>query len=112
MMNASLISTLPPDAAVLLVLLAAPAPGVGRLSPAVSSSALARLQQQLGTAVRVLRIDEASHPSVVSSFHATDLPCFVLVHRGVELWRAYGAPNTMLLAPLLLSKLELLQGGK
>ncbi len=112
MTNASLISALPPDAAVLLVLLAAPAPGVGRLSPAVSAATLASLQQQLGAAVRVLRIDEASHPSVVSSFRADELPCFVLVHRGVELWRACGSPNTVLLAPLLLRKLGLLQGGQ
>ena len=82
------------------------------MSPAVSLATLASLQQQLGPVVRVLRIDEASHPSVVSSFHAADLPCFVLVHRGVELWRACGTLNTVLLAPLLLSKLGLLQGGQ
>jgi hypothetical protein len=89
------------DAAVLLVLLAGP--GTARSAPAVSSTALAGLQQQLGATVRVLRIDASSHPSVVSSFHATDLPCFVLVHHGVELWRGCGLPDAP--AIVLLSKL-------
>ncbi|MDB5234358.1 MAG: hypothetical protein JWR44_1351 [Hymenobacter sp.] len=96
---------LPPTAetAVLLVLLAAP--GSARSAPTVSPAALAALQQQLGVAVRVLRIDASTHPSVVSSFHATDLPCFVLVHHGIELWRECGLPEAATLVPLLLSKL-------
>ena len=91
----------PTEAAVLLVLLATP----DAARPGVSGAALAALQQQLGTAVRVLRIDASSHPLVVSSFHATDLPCFVLVHHGIELWRECGHPDTTTMVPLLLSKL-------
>lgn len=91
------------EAAVLLVLLAAP--GTGHAGPAVSAAALEVLQQQLGTAVRVLRIDASSHPSVVSSFHAAALPCLVLVQHGIELWRACGPPDAATIAPLLLSML-------
>ncbi|GAA4054627.1 hypothetical protein GCM10022409_47140 [Hymenobacter glaciei] len=79
------------EAAVLLALLAVPGPT--RLGPSVSSEALTELQLQLGSAVRVLRIDATTHPSVVSSFHATDLPCFVLLHHGIELWRACRLPD-------------------
>ena len=96
------ISLLPADTPVLLVLLAAL--GVAPFIPVISAVALTRLQQQLGAAVRVLRIDAASHPTVVSSFHATELPCFVLVHRGVELWRACGLPDAATIVPQLLSK--------
>ena len=94
-----------PDAAVLLVLLPAPVSRVGRASEMVSPAALDALQLQLGAAVRVLRISESSHPSVVSSFHVADLPCFLLVHHGIELWRQCGLPNTATIGPLLLSKL-------
>ena len=79
----------PTEAAVLLVLLATP----DAARPGVSGAALAALQQQLGAAVRVLRLDASSHPAVVSSFHATELPCFVLVHHGNELWRQCGLPD-------------------
>ena len=94
---------LPAEAAVLLVLLAAP--GTARPGPAVSTAALAALQQGLGAAVRMLRIDAAHHPAVVSSFHAAELPCFVLVHRGIELWRQCGLPDAATVL-LLLSQLE------
>ncbi|WP_426058139.1 hypothetical protein [Hymenobacter sp. B1770] len=60
----------------------------------------------VGRAIRVLCISEASHPSVVSSFHVADLPCFVLVHHGIELWRQCGPSAGGLMAPLLLSKLN------
>ena len=82
---------LPAEAAVLLVLLAAP--GAVGPDPVVSAAALAALQQQLGAAVRVLRLDTANHPAVVSSFDAAELPCFVLVHHGIELWRQCGLPD-------------------
>lgn len=45
------------------------------------------LQAQLGGLVRVLRIDEDIHSDVVRSFAITKTPAFVLVRRGVELWR-------------------------
>ena len=91
-------SALPAEAAVLLVLLAPP--GAAPSSPTVSAAALA--MQQLGTSVRVLRIDASSHPSVVSSFHAAELPCCVLVHHGLELC----LPDAAIIVALLLSKLS------
>ena len=84
-------SSSPPAPAVLLVLLplgAGPAEAV----------ALAAVQQQLGAAVRVLAIDEASHPAVVRSFGAPALPACVLVRQGVELWRQPGLPNAAAVA--------------
>lgn len=91
----------PPAAAVLLVLLPAPVSRAGRTSEAVSPAALDALQHQLEPAIRVLRINEFSHPSVVSSFHAAALPCFVLVHHGIELWRECGLPDAATIAALL-----------
>ncbi|PJJ59889.1 thioredoxin [Hymenobacter chitinivorans] len=93
-------SVRPPEAAVLLVLL----PAVGAVRPA--PAALQALQRQLGSAVRVLRVEEARHPAVVRSFAATELPALVLVQQGVELWRHQGLPTDEALAPLLLSKLR------
>ena len=94
---------LPADAAMLLVLL--PLVGTAPQVRAATLIALAALQQELGAAVRVLTVDEKSHPVVVRSFHATDLPCFVLMRQGVELLRQYGLPEGEAIVPLLLSKL-------
>lgn len=88
----------PSDTAVLLVLLPLEA---GAAPPAW----LQALQQQLRPAIRVLRIDPASHPAVVRSFQAAELPACVLVRQGIELWRQHGLPEGEHLAPLLLSKL-------
>ena len=87
----------------LLVLL--PPVGTAPQVRAATLAGLAALQRELGTAIRVLTVDEVSHPVVVRSFHATDLPCFVLVQQGVELLRQGGLPEGAALAPLLLSKL-------
>lgn len=84
----------PPAPAVLLVLLplgAGPAEAV----------AVAAVQQQLGAAVQVLAIDEASHPAVVRSFGAPALPACVLVRQGVELWRQPGLPEATIVASRL-----------
>ena len=94
---------LPAAAAMLLVLL--PPVGTAPQVRAATLAALAALQQELGAAVRVLTVDEVSHPSVVRSFHATDLPCFVLVQQGVELLRQGGLPEGEHIVPLLLEKL-------
>lgn len=51
------------------------------------------VQTQLGSQVRVLRIDEATHPEVVQSFAITHMPAFVLVRQGVEIWRQEGIPD-------------------
>ncbi|GAA4012022.1 hypothetical protein GCM10022408_25750 [Hymenobacter fastidiosus] len=87
----------------LLVLL--PPVGTAPQVRVATLAALAALQRELGAAIRVLTVDEASHPSVVHSFQATDLPCFVLVRQGVELLREGGLPEGGAIVPRLLSKL-------
>ena len=91
------------DAAMLLVLL--PPVGTAPQVRVATLAALAALQQQLGAAIRVLTVDEGSHPVVVRSFHVTDLPCFVLMRQGIELLRQRGLPEGESIVPLLLSKL-------
>ncbi|GAB3638106.1 hypothetical protein GCM10027422_36960 [Hymenobacter arcticus] len=91
------------DAAVLLVLL--PPVGTARPVRVATLAALQALQQQLGSGIRVLSVDEASHPAVVRSFQPADLPAFVLVRRGVELWRQQGLPEGEFIVPQLLARL-------
>ena len=97
-------SLVPADAATLLVLL--PSVGTAPQVRVATLAALAALQRELGTAIRVLNVDEVSHPSVVHSFHATDLPCFVLMRQGVELLRQGGLPEGEAIVPLLLGILR------
>ena len=89
------------DAATLLVLLPTLAPA----AQGATTAALRALQQRLGPAIRVLRIDEASHPAVVRSFDGCGRPAYVLVRQGMELWRQQGIPEGEATAALLLSKL-------
>ena len=88
----------------LLVLL--PPVGTAPQVRVATLAALTALQGELGTAIRVLTVDEESHPSVVHSFQVTDLPCFVLVRQGVELLRERGLPEGEGIVPLLLNKLS------
>ena len=94
------------EAAVLLVLL--PAVGTAPQVRAGTLAMLAALQRELGPPIRVLTVDETSHPSVVRSFGATTLPAFVLMRQGAELWRQQGLPEGETTAALLLSKLDVL----
>jgi hypothetical protein len=88
-----------PAAVVLLVLLPSGA------IEATTQAALQLLQQQLGPAIRVLRVDEATHPAVVRSFKGRGLPAWVLMRHGVELWRQSGLPTGATTVALILSKL-------
>lgn len=91
-----------PLAAVLLVMLPPPA----RLTQpqGISAADLASLQSRLGPAVRVLRIDEASYPAILSSFAPAQLPTSVLMHHGVELWRRPGLPDAVEIEALLVGR--------
>ena len=93
-------SPAPADAAVLLVLLPL-ALGRELATQSLTASAIQNLQQRLWPAVRVLKIDEASHPDVVRSFGPPELPACVLVRQGVELWRQQGLPEDGVIATLL-----------
>lgn len=91
---------LPPELAVLLVLL--PPLAAGQAAPdALSNASIRALQVRLAPDVRVLRVDEASHPAVVHSFGTPELPACVLVRQGVELWRQQGLPDDESTAALL-----------
>jgi hypothetical protein len=82
----------PPDTAVLLVLL--PLGRFGETGPnALSTVSIRALQTRLGPNIRVLQVDEASHPAVVRSFGTPELPACVLMRQGVELWRQHGLPE-------------------
>ena len=91
------------DAAVLLVLL--PTVGTALQVRAATLAALQVLQQRLGSVIRVLSVDDTTHPVVVHSFRATTLPAFVLVRQGVELWRQQGLPEGEFIVPQLLARL-------
>jgi hypothetical protein len=80
---------------VLLVLL----PGSAR--EAGYAARFCHLRQRLQPAVRVLAIDEASHPAVVRSFGPPELPACVLMRQGVELWQQPGLPSADALLALL-----------
>jgi hypothetical protein len=108
MFSADVHPLLTANAAVLLVLLPRVGMDQAEQTPAERAETLvllSDLQQSLGTAIRVLRIDEASHPAVVHSFDERGLPAFVLIREGAELWRQQGLPQGKQMAALLLSKL-------
>lgn len=65
--------------------------GSANLQGRVLLSTLAdSLQRQFGSLLRVIRVDDATHPDVVHSFDITQTPAFVLVRQGIELWRQVG----------------------
>lgn len=74
--------------AVLLVFM--PSKETDRRQHQIVSTLADALQGQLDESVRVLKIDEAAHGEVIRSFDITSRPAFVLVQRGVELWRHEG----------------------
>lgn len=44
--------------------------------------------------VQIMRINEITHPEVVCSFGFSALPAFVLLQRGLELWRYTGSVDS------------------
>jgi thioredoxin-like negative regulator of GroEL len=100
---------LPTHSAMLLVLLPTVGPSLWQETPLARASTLRLLkdlQTQLGTAIRILKVDEASHPGVVQAFDGQGVPAFVLLRDGVEIWRQQGLPEGEPIAALLLRKLQ------
>jgi thioredoxin-like negative regulator of GroEL len=100
---------LPTHSAMLLVLLPTIGPGLRQETPLARASTLLllkTLQTQLGTAIRILKVDEDSHPGVVQAFDGQGVPAFVLLRDGVEIWRQQGLPQGELITALLLRKLQ------
>jgi hypothetical protein len=95
----------PVRAAMLLVLLPLVEGEAARKDRVATLAGLRALQQQLGSAIRVLSVEEASHPAVVRSFQTSTLPACVLLREGLELWRHTGLPVGENVVALLLSKL-------
>ncbi|WP_460960449.1 thioredoxin domain-containing protein [Spirosoma litoris] len=56
-----------------------------------------QLQPKITDRIQVLKIEEIVHPGVAQSFSVNQLPCFVLVWQGIELWRQIGFPTDNLL---------------
>ncbi|MCR5889714.1 hypothetical protein LRS06_18435 [Hymenobacter sp. J193] len=75
-------------------------------SQTATNTFLNTVQHKLEPVIRLLRIQEASHPAVVRSFQPDELPAMVLVQHGVELWRQQGLPDGEAIISLLLSKVQ------
>jgi hypothetical protein len=108
MFSSTILPLLPTHPAMLLVLLPIVSPGIQQETPLVRSATnllLQGLQLELGTAIRILKVDEATHPAVVQAFDGRGGPAFVLLRDGAELWRQQGLPEGAPMAALLLSKL-------
>jgi hypothetical protein len=93
----------------LLVLLPTVGPGAQQEDPLARTATnllLKGLQLALGSAIRVLKVDESTHPGVVRAFDGRGVPAFVLLRAGEELWRQQGLPEGEPMAALLLSKLQ------
>ena len=75
-----------------------------------SRAALAALadamEAQLAGLVRLLRIDENHQSDVAQSFAVTKTPTFVLLRRGVELWRQEDFSEAPTLVELIRDKLR------
>jgi hypothetical protein len=90
MFSSAIIPLLPTHAVMLLVLLPTVGPGTKQETQPVRTATnvlLKGLQLQLGSAVRVLTVDAASHPAVVHAFDGRGVPAFVLLRDGEELFR-------------------------
>ncbi|MDB5243551.1 MAG: hypothetical protein JWP57_4176 [Spirosoma sp.] len=88
------------QSAVLLIFFM-PSAGTNHSQRALLTAFADSLQAHLGCLLRVLRINEANHPDVVKSFAITQTPAFVLVRRGIELWRQEGLSDQATLVELI-----------
>ena len=108
MFSTTILPLLPAHAAMLLVLLPTVGPGTQQETQPVRAATnllLKGLQLELGAAVRVLKVDEATHPAVVHAFDGRGVPAFVLLRDGEEVYRQQGLPEGAPMAALLLDKL-------
>ncbi|RCR66356.1 thioredoxin family protein [Larkinella punicea] len=51
---------------------------------------LDRIGAVLGDRIRITRVDQVVHPEVVRSFGVHQLPSFILLKQGIEIWRHNG----------------------
>ncbi len=88
-----------PSAVLLIFFL--PSEGDDRQQRVLLTALANSLQAHFGSSLRVLWIDEADHPDVVQSFAITQTPAFVLIRRGIELWRQEGLSDKATLISLI-----------
>ncbi|MFD1144698.1 thioredoxin family protein [Larkinella insperata] len=67
---------------------------------------LERVGAELGDVVRITRVDQVVHPEVVRSFGVQQLPSFILLRQGAEIWRHNGLPDLADLMRLLTERLQ------
>ncbi|MFC5412080.1 thioredoxin family protein [Larkinella bovis] len=67
---------------------------------------LDRVRTELGAFIRITRVDQAVHPEVVRSFEVQQLPSFVLLKQGAEIWRHPGLLDAQELTRLLTERLQ------
>ncbi|GAB3321174.1 hypothetical protein GCM10027299_15290 [Larkinella ripae] len=70
------------------------------------SQLLERVRAEVGDCVRITRVDQLMHPEVVRSFGVQQLPSFVLLKQGIEIWRHMGLLNSAELSRLLTERLQ------
>ncbi|MGA0557855.1 thioredoxin [Larkinella sp. VNQ87] len=51
---------------------------------------LAQVNSELGDFIRITRVEQGVHPEVVRSFGVQQLPSFILLRQGTEIWRHNG----------------------
>ncbi len=69
------------------------------------------LQHQFGKNLRILKIDDVSHPEVIASFGVSQCPTFVLVQQGAEIWRQEGLTDFDQFLVSLQAKMDALPMG-
>ncbi|MGV3557295.1 thioredoxin family protein [Larkinella arboricola] len=67
---------------------------------------LERVAAELGDVVRITRVDQVVHPEVVRSFGVQQLPSFILLKQGNEIWRHNGLLDFQDLMQLLTERLR------
>ena len=89
-MKASAESALLPSATLLFFM----PPDWGERQQRASAQHLSQaVQHGVGHRVRVLRVDTALHPEIMTSFDIHYTPAFVLVQHGTEVWRQEGSTD-------------------
>lgn len=109
MFSSVILPLLPAHRAMLLVLLPTVGPGSQQESLPVRTATnllLNGLQQQLGAAIHVLKVDAGTHPAVVHAFDGRGVPACVLLRDGAELWRQQGLPEGEFIVEELLNRVS------
>jgi thioredoxin-like negative regulator of GroEL len=104
-MNSTLFQPLivPAKTAVLLVFVP------NSMMQAAVNQLLERVGVALGDHIRITRVDQAVHPEVVRSFGVHQLPSFILLKQGIEIWRHNGLLDSQEVIRLLSAQLQVEQ---